>query len=165
MVYADKLQKLGHLEDNIRLVIADIRPQMLEKVIENWTSRLDYIRASRGSHMPEFISKIVDKKTETIEGNQALPKLTRLIVPSLNCGSGDMCCRHYIVPSGNFAELICTVTCMALKADDRRTSSPLSRWISWASFRLHQIGGISNNTDICFLMDRVWFPFIGHFNS
>ncbi|GFU66849.1 hypothetical protein TNCV_894851 [Trichonephila clavipes] len=31
---------------------------MLEKVIENWTSRLDYIRASRGSHMPEIILKI-----------------------------------------------------------------------------------------------------------
>ncbi|GFU63365.1 hypothetical protein TNCV_247351 [Trichonephila clavipes] len=32
---------------------------MLEKVIENWTSRLDYIRASRGSHMPEIIFKIM----------------------------------------------------------------------------------------------------------
>ncbi|GFW42363.1 transposase [Trichonephila clavipes] len=42
-VYADKPQTLDHLEDNIRRVIADIRPQMLEKVIENWTSRLDYI--------------------------------------------------------------------------------------------------------------------------
>ncbi|GFW99187.1 hypothetical protein TNCV_3009551 [Trichonephila clavipes] len=31
---------------------------MLEKVIENWTSRLDYIRASRGSHMPEIIFKM-----------------------------------------------------------------------------------------------------------
>ncbi|GFU97648.1 hypothetical protein TNCV_4455341 [Trichonephila clavipes] len=40
---------LLHLEDNIRRVIANIRPQMLEKVIENWTPRLDYIRASRGS--------------------------------------------------------------------------------------------------------------------
>ncbi|GFX33683.1 transposable element Tc3 transposase [Trichonephila clavipes] len=39
LVYADKPQTLDHLEDNIRLVIADIRPQMLEKVIENWTSR------------------------------------------------------------------------------------------------------------------------------
>ncbi|GFV17910.1 hypothetical protein TNCV_2770791 [Trichonephila clavipes] len=48
-LYADKPQTLDHLEDNIRRVIADIRPQMLEKVIENWTSRLDYIRASRGS--------------------------------------------------------------------------------------------------------------------
>ncbi|GFU62622.1 transposable element Tcb1 transposase [Trichonephila clavipes] len=31
---------------------------MLEKVIENWTSRLAYIRASRGSHMPEIIFKM-----------------------------------------------------------------------------------------------------------
>ncbi|GFW58681.1 transposable element Tc3 transposase [Trichonephila clavipes] len=47
LVYADKPQTLDHLEDNIRRVIADIRPQMLEKVIENWTSRLDYIHPSQ----------------------------------------------------------------------------------------------------------------------
>ncbi|GFV42255.1 DNA-directed RNA polymerase subunit [Trichonephila clavipes] len=58
LVYADKPQTLDHLEDNIRRVIADIRPQMLGKVIENWTSILDYIRASRGSHMPEIIFKM-----------------------------------------------------------------------------------------------------------
>ncbi|GFW12545.1 uncharacterized protein TNCV_817971 [Trichonephila clavipes] len=58
LVYADKPQMLDHLEDNIRRVIADIRPQMLEKVIENWTSRLDSIRASRGSPMPEIIFKM-----------------------------------------------------------------------------------------------------------
>ncbi|GFV34806.1 hypothetical protein TNCV_1451101 [Trichonephila clavipes] len=58
LVYVDKPQTLDHLEDNIRRVIADIRPQMLEKVIENWTSRLDYIRASRGSLMPEIIFKM-----------------------------------------------------------------------------------------------------------
>ncbi|GFV12267.1 otoferlin [Trichonephila clavipes] len=58
LVYADKPQTLDHLEDNIRCVIADIRPQMLEKVIENWTSRLDYIRASRSSPMPEIIIKM-----------------------------------------------------------------------------------------------------------
>ncbi|GFS56714.1 pogo transposable element with KRAB domain [Trichonephila clavipes] len=58
LVYADKPQTLDHLEDNIRRVIADIRPQMLDKVIENWTSRLDYIRASRGSPMPEIIFKM-----------------------------------------------------------------------------------------------------------
>ncbi|GFV86671.1 DUF4817 domain-containing protein [Trichonephila clavipes] len=40
LVYADKPQTLDHLEDNIRRVIGDIRPQMLEKVIENRTSRL-----------------------------------------------------------------------------------------------------------------------------
>ncbi|GFS85820.1 DUF4817 domain-containing protein [Trichonephila clavipes] len=58
LVCADKPQTLDHLEDNIRRVIADIRPQMLEKVIENWTSRLDYIRGSRGSPMPEITFKI-----------------------------------------------------------------------------------------------------------
>ncbi|GFW80992.1 DUF4817 domain-containing protein [Trichonephila clavipes] len=58
LVYADKSQTLDHLEDNIRRVIADIRSQMLEKVIENWTSRLDYIRASRGSPMLEIIFKM-----------------------------------------------------------------------------------------------------------
>ncbi|GFS56831.1 hypothetical protein TNCV_2222381 [Trichonephila clavipes] len=58
LVYADKPQTLDHLEDNIRRVIAGIRPQMLEKVIENSTSRLVYIRASRGSPMPEIIFKM-----------------------------------------------------------------------------------------------------------
>ncbi|GFX86830.1 transposable element Tc3 transposase [Trichonephila clavipes] len=58
LVYAHKPQTLDHLEDNIRRVIADIRPQMLEKVIENWTSRLDYIRTIRGSPMPEIIFKM-----------------------------------------------------------------------------------------------------------
>ncbi|GFV48930.1 putative transposable element [Trichonephila clavipes] len=58
LVYADKPQTLDSLEDNIRRVIADIRPQMLEKVIENWTSRLDYFRASRGSPMPEILFKM-----------------------------------------------------------------------------------------------------------
>ncbi|GFV04254.1 uncharacterized protein TNCV_918751 [Trichonephila clavipes] len=38
LVYADKPQTLDHLKDNIRSVIVYIRPQMLEKFIENWTS-------------------------------------------------------------------------------------------------------------------------------
>ncbi|GFW35924.1 hypothetical protein TNCV_1927531 [Trichonephila clavipes] len=33
-----------------------------------------------------------------------------------------------IVPSANFAELIRSVTCIVLKANDRRTSSPLPGW-------------------------------------
>ncbi|GFY35409.1 transposable element Tc1 transposase [Trichonephila clavipes] len=62
LVYAGKAQTLDYLEDNISRVIADIRPQMLEKVIENWTSRLDYIRASRGSPMPEIIFKMQNQR-------------------------------------------------------------------------------------------------------
>ncbi|GFV46746.1 transposase [Trichonephila clavipes] len=54
LVYADKPQTLDHLEDNIRRVIADIRPQRLEKS----PRKFDYIRASRGSPMPEIIFKM-----------------------------------------------------------------------------------------------------------
>ncbi|GFU13798.1 transposable element Tc3 transposase [Trichonephila clavipes] len=73
LVYADKPQTLDHLEDKIRSVIADIRSQMLEKVIENWTYRLDYIRASRGSSMPEIIFKM---------GLYVADELVRARVPS-----------------------------------------------------------------------------------
>ncbi|GFT00859.1 hypothetical protein TNCV_4053201 [Trichonephila clavipes] len=38
---------------------------MLEKVIKNGTSRLDYIRGSRGSPMPEIIFKISKNITDT----------------------------------------------------------------------------------------------------
>ncbi|GFU89274.1 hypothetical protein TNCV_593601 [Trichonephila clavipes] len=55
---------MDHLEDNIHRVIADIRPQMLEKVIENWTSRLDYIQASRSRPMPEIIFKMYCHKNK-----------------------------------------------------------------------------------------------------
>ncbi|GFV42431.1 uncharacterized protein TNCV_3646671 [Trichonephila clavipes] len=41
---------------------------MLEKVIENWTSRLDYIRASRGSPMPEIIFKIRSRRWFAVRG-------------------------------------------------------------------------------------------------
>ncbi|GFV75534.1 hypothetical protein TNCV_2239831 [Trichonephila clavipes] len=76
-------QTLDHLEDNIRRVIADIRPQMLEKAIENWTSRLDYIRASRGSRMPEIgfkipwleIQEVLNGSAEELNDLESLPSL------------------------------------------------------------------------------------------
>ncbi|GFU72347.1 uncharacterized protein TNCV_932981 [Trichonephila clavipes] len=72
LVYADKPQTLDHLENNIRRVIAHIRPQMLEKVIENWTSRLDYIRASRGIPMPKRSGVVgeQDDIEELIKGHE-----------------------------------------------------------------------------------------------
>lgn len=57
LAYANKPQTLDDLETNIRRIIADIRLQLLEKVVENWTSRLRFLRASRGAHMPEIIFK------------------------------------------------------------------------------------------------------------
>ncbi|GFV46427.1 DUF1758 domain-containing protein [Trichonephila clavipes] len=56
---------------------------MLEKVIENWTSRLDYIRASRGSPMPEIIFKInslenVDSPLNQVEIRTKLASLSEV---------------------------------------------------------------------------------------
>ncbi|GFX58982.1 putative transposable element [Trichonephila clavipes] len=85
LVYADKPQTLDHLTDNIRRVIADIRPQMLEKVIENWTSRLDYIRASRGSHMPEIIFKIDPSFRVTIDPAENHETAAHIIVDPPPC--------------------------------------------------------------------------------
>ncbi|GFV83313.1 transposable element Tc3 transposase [Trichonephila clavipes] len=88
LVYADKPQMLDHLEDNIRRVIADIRPQMLEKVIENWTFRLDYIRASRGSPMPEIVFKIYlsDNNITKLENSPFL-NLSNLVELTAAAGS------------------------------------------------------------------------------
>ncbi|GFV13320.1 uncharacterized protein TNCV_3656401 [Trichonephila clavipes] len=47
-------------------------------------------------------------------------------VPCRNWGGGDRWCCH-LFSFGNFAEINCTVTCMVLKANDRRTSRPLPR--------------------------------------
>ncbi|GFX91056.1 uncharacterized protein TNCV_5106861 [Trichonephila clavipes] len=47
--------------------------------------------------------------------------------PCRNCERGNRWLSPSIVPSGNFAELNRTVTCMVLKANDRRTSSPMPR--------------------------------------
>ncbi|GFW33896.1 hypothetical protein TNCV_3589811 [Trichonephila clavipes] len=77
---------LDHLEDNICRVIADIRPQMLEKVIENWTSRLDYIRACRGSHMPEIIIKIFEPHSS----EETTPDLQPHCPNIRNISTGDL---------------------------------------------------------------------------
>ena len=53
----EKPETLNDLEANIERVIGDINPQILEKVSENWVSRIRHVRASRGGHTPEVIFK------------------------------------------------------------------------------------------------------------
>lgn len=52
-----KPETVEHLEANIRRVIAEISPYLLKRVCENWTSRLRFVRASRGGHMPIIMQK------------------------------------------------------------------------------------------------------------
>lgn len=57
LVYADKPATLEALEANIQATIDAIRPDLLEKVVKNWTNRMDHVTRSRGGHMPEIIFK------------------------------------------------------------------------------------------------------------
>ncbi|GFV07547.1 hypothetical protein TNCV_1701831, partial [Trichonephila clavipes] len=73
LIFADKPQTLDHLEDNIRRVIADIRPQMLRKKSSkigrpDWTTS----GASRGSHMPEIIFKIPTENSLAVLNHKIL---------------------------------------------------------------------------------------------
>jgi hypothetical protein len=57
LVYTDKPATLEALEANIQATIDAIRPDLLEKVVKNWTDRMDHVTRSRGGHMPEIIFK------------------------------------------------------------------------------------------------------------
>ena len=51
--YDDKLERV--LKDNIRELIDEIQLHTIDNVIKNWTDRVGYYTASRGSHLNEII--------------------------------------------------------------------------------------------------------------
>ena len=57
MVYADKSTTLEALEVNINRGINEIIPEILEKMVKNWTDQMSFVTINRGGHMPEIISK------------------------------------------------------------------------------------------------------------
>ncbi|GFV53762.1 ovochymase-1 [Trichonephila clavipes] len=145
LVYADKPQTLDHLEGNICRVIADIRPQMLEKVIEHWTSRLDYIRASRGSPMPEMIFKII------LNSRRAVYLLVELVEEEERWEASD---HPQVVLSQNLGgtEPSRTGTCMVFKATtiDRHKAEE----DPFQCHELHKFNATANN-----LTGDVYSPF------
>ncbi|GFU45842.1 hypothetical protein TNCV_29311 [Trichonephila clavipes] len=91
---------------------------MLEKVIENWTSRLDYIRASRGSPMPEIVFKMFLK---TYKMKVAFVILLMVVVttvvqayycprkPNIQCiRASNKCCSDFDCSDG---KLCCMENC------------------------------------------------------
>lgn len=56
-VYADKPATIEHLEANVEREILAVRPEVLERVMRNWTNRMAYLKRSRGGHMSEIIFK------------------------------------------------------------------------------------------------------------
>ena len=53
--YADKPQTIDALKDNIREAIGEIQLHTIDNVLKNWTDRVGYCMASRGSHLNEII--------------------------------------------------------------------------------------------------------------
>ena len=53
--YADKPETIDALNDNKREAIGKIQLHTIDNVLKNWTDRLGYCIASRGSHLNEVI--------------------------------------------------------------------------------------------------------------
>lgn len=53
-IFATKQDTTDDLGANIRHVVYDIRPKLLQKVVINWTSGLRISLAIRGGHVPEI---------------------------------------------------------------------------------------------------------------
>ena len=53
--YADKPDLIDALKDNIREAIGEIQLHTIDNVLKNWTDRVGYCMASRGSHLNEVI--------------------------------------------------------------------------------------------------------------
>ena len=48
--YGDKLETIDAVKDNIREAIGEIKLHTIDNVLKNWTDRVSYCIASRGSH-------------------------------------------------------------------------------------------------------------------
>ena len=53
--YANKPEAINVLKDNIREAIGEIQLHTIDNVHKNWTDRVGYCMASRGSHLNEII--------------------------------------------------------------------------------------------------------------
>ena len=53
--YAEKLETINALKDNIREPIGEIQLHTIHNVLKNWTDHVGYCMASRGSHLNEII--------------------------------------------------------------------------------------------------------------
>ena len=53
--YADKPETIDASKDNIREAIGEIQLLTIENVLKNFTDRVGYCMASRGSHLNEII--------------------------------------------------------------------------------------------------------------
>ena len=53
--YAYQPETINALKDNIREAIGEMQLHTMDNVLKNWTDRIGYCMASRGSHFNEII--------------------------------------------------------------------------------------------------------------
>ena len=53
--YADKPVTIDALGDNIHKAISEVQLHTIDNVLKNWTDRVGYCKANRGSHLNEII--------------------------------------------------------------------------------------------------------------
>ena len=53
--YADKLETIDALKDNIRAAVGEIELYTIDNVLKNWIDRISYCMANRGSYLNEII--------------------------------------------------------------------------------------------------------------
>ena len=56
-VYTGKPASIDALEDNIEAFIREIRAEMLERLCQNWTKRMDHLKRSRVQHLHDIFFK------------------------------------------------------------------------------------------------------------
>ena len=56
-VVTDKPASVDALKDNIEAFIREIPAEMLQRVCQNWTKRMENLKRSRGQHLHEIIFK------------------------------------------------------------------------------------------------------------
>ena len=69
-VYTDKPASIDALEDNIEAFIRKIRAEMLERVCQNWTKRMEHLKRNRGQHW--------NSMDRTIDSNEDLMHFSKL---------------------------------------------------------------------------------------
>ena len=53
--YAEEPETIGALKDNIRKAIGEIQQHTIDNVLKNWTNRVGYWMARRGSHLLTYL--------------------------------------------------------------------------------------------------------------
>ena len=56
--YADKSEIIDALKDNIREAIGEIQLHTIDNMLKNWTDRVGYCMACRGSHLNRNITNL-----------------------------------------------------------------------------------------------------------